>query len=65
MEVKYGTSYNAYLVKGENATAVIESVKITYEATDFFTFLMMILLIFIGAGLCLRILLGVNKEGKE
>ena len=27
MEVKYGTSYNAYLVKGENATAVIESVK--------------------------------------
>ncbi len=45
--------------------AVIESVKITYEATDFFTFLMMILLIFIGAGLCLRILLGTNKEGKE
>ena len=27
MKVKYGTSYNAYLIKGENANAVIESVK--------------------------------------
>ena len=27
MEVKHGTSYNAYLVKGENETALIESVK--------------------------------------
>ena len=27
MEVKYGTSYNSYLIKGKNATAIIESVK--------------------------------------
>ena len=45
--------------------AVIDSVKITYKSTSFFVFILMILLIFIGAGLCLRVLLGTNKNDKE
>jgi hypothetical protein len=45
--------------------AVIDSVKITYKSTSFFVFIMMIMLIFIGAGLCLRILLGTHKSDKE
>ena len=45
--------------------AVIDSVKITYKQTSFFVFIMMIMLIFIGAGLCLRILLGTHKSDKE
>lgn len=44
--------------------AIIDSVRITYRSTSFFVFLMIILLIFIGAALCLRILLGTDKDEK-
>jgi|SRR5574344_1054256 uncharacterized membrane protein len=44
--------------------AVISSVRITYIRTNFFTFLLMILLIFVGAALVLRILLGTDKSDK-
>lgn len=44
--------------------AVIDSVRITYKSTSFFVFLIIILLIFIGGALCLRILLNTDKDDK-
>lgn len=45
--------------------AVIDSVNIVFKSTSFFVFIMMIMLIFIGAGLCLRTLLGTKNSNKE
>lgn len=45
--------------------AVIESVKITYQGSTFFEFLMIMLLIFIGGALCIRILFNTDKDSKE
>ncbi len=43
---------------------IIASVKIEYIPSSFFDFLLMIVLIFVGAALCLRILLS-DKYGKK
>ena len=44
--------------------AIISSVRLSYNNSNFFNFILPILMIFIGAALCLRILFGTDKKDK-
>ena len=44
--------------------AIISSVRLSYNNSNFFNFILPILMIFIGASLCLRILFGTDKKDK-
>lgn len=44
--------------------AIISSVRLSYSNNSFFNFILPILMIFIGAALCLRILFGTDKRNK-
>lgn len=44
--------------------AIISSVRFSFNNTNFFNFILPILMIFIGAALCLRILFGTGNKDK-
>lgn len=44
--------------------AIISSVRLSYNNSNFFNFILPILMIFIGAALCLRILFGTDTKDK-
>lgn len=44
--------------------AIISSVRLSFNSTNFFNFILPLLMVFIGAALCLRILFGTDKKDK-